>query len=68
MNSHQSALSSILQVPGVEQIGEHILVSWFMEGVFNLWPPQPCYSKMWNINKVLIYLKGLGRNEDLTPW
>ena len=29
-------------------------------------PSQPRYSKMWGINKVLIYLKGLGRNEDLT--
>ena len=53
-------------MPGVEQIGEHNLVSQFMKGVFNLRPPQPCYSKIWDINKVLLYLKGLGRNEDLT--
>ena len=66
INSHCSALSSILQVPGVERIGEHDLVSHFMKGVFNLRPPQPRYSKMWDINKVLLYLKGLGRNEDLT--
>ena len=66
INSHRSALSSILQVPGVERIGEHNLVSQFMKGVFNLRPPQPLYSKMWDINKVLLYLKGLGRNEDLT--
>ena len=37
-----------------------------MKGVFNLRPPQPRYSKMWDINKVLLYLKELGRNEDLT--
>ena len=37
-----------------------------MKGVFNLRPPQPRYSKMWDIGKVLLYLKGLGRNEDLT--
>ena len=66
INSHCSALSSILQVPGVERIGEHNLVSWFMKGVSNLWSPQPRYSKMWDINKVLLYLKGLGRNENLT--
>ena len=64
INSHRSDLSSILQVPGVERIGEHILVFRFMKGVFNLRTPQPRYSKMWDINKVLIYLKGLGRNED----
>ena len=66
INSHRSALDSILQVPGVERISEHILVSRFMKGVFNLRPPQPCYSKMWDIDKVLIYLNELGRNEDLT--
>ena len=66
IKSHGSALSSILQVPGVERIGEHDLVSWFMKGVFNLRPPQPRYSKIWDINKVLLYLRCLGRNEDLT--
>ena len=66
INSHRSALKSILQVPEVERIGEHNLVSRFMKGVFNLRPPQPRYSKMWDINKVLLYLKELGRNEDLT--
>ena len=66
INSHHSALSSILQLPGLERIGEHNLVSWFMKGVFNLKPPQPHYSKMWDIKKVLLYFKGLGRNEDLT--
>ena len=64
INSHRSALSSILQVPGEERIGERNSISPFMEGVFNLWPPQPRYPKMWDINKVLLYLKGLGRNED----
>ena len=32
---------------------------------YHLRPPQPRYSKMWDISKVLIYLKGLGKNEDL---
>ena len=51
-------------MPGVKPIVEHILVSRFMKGVNNLWPLQPSYSKMWDINKVLKYLKGLSRNED----
>ena len=53
-------------MPGVEGIGEHSLVSRLMKGVFNLRPPQPRYSKMWDISKVLLYLKGLDRNEELT--
>ena len=37
-----------------------------MKSVFNLQVPTATYSKMWDINKVVINLKGLGRNEDLT--
>ena len=66
INSHRSALSSILQVPGVERIGEDNLAFWFMKGVFNLQPPELRYSKMWDVNKVLLYLKRLGRNADRT--
>ena len=36
------------------------------ERFFNLGLPQPCKSKMQEFNKVLIYLKGLGRNKDFT--
>ena len=64
--SYSSALSSILQVSGIEQIGEHILVTWLMKSVFNLRSPQPRYSKMWDVIKVQLYLKRFGWNEDLT--
>ena len=50
VNSNLSASNSILQVPGVERIGEHI---------FNLQAQEPRYSKMCDINKVVIYLKNL---------
>ena len=59
INNHHNALSSILQVPEVEQIGEHNLVSRIMKGVFNLRLQQPRYPKMWDVNKILLYLKGL---------
>ena len=62
IGTHRSALSSILQVPGVPKIGEHVLVSRFMKGVFNLRPPQPRYSHTWDVNKLLMYLKSLGPN------
>lgn len=66
INSHRSALSSILQVPGIDKIGEHVLVCRFMKGIYNLRPPQTRYTKMWDMNKVLGYLKNLGQNKDLT--
>ena len=49
INSHRSALSSILQVPELGPIGEHALLSRFMKGVFSLWSPHRRYSKMWDI-------------------
>ena len=59
INSYGSALSSLLQVWGIERIGEHILVPWLMKSVFNLRSPQPRYSKMWDVIKVLLYPKRL---------
>ena len=49
INSYSSALNSILQVSGIERIGEHILVPWLMKSVFNLRSPQPRYSKMCDV-------------------
>ena len=49
INSHRSALSSILQVPGLRPIGEHVLISQFMKGVYSLWSPHRRYSEMWDI-------------------
>ena len=46
INSNLSASNSILQVPGVERIGEHIV---------NLQPQQPRYSKMRDMKKVARY-------------
>ena len=49
--------------PGVPQLGENWLVSRFMKGIFHLRPPQPKYTKTWDVSKVLSYLKSLGPND-----
>ena len=36
-----------------------------MKGIFHLRPPQPRYTKTWDVNKVLSYLKSLGPNDSL---
>ena len=37
-----------------------------MKGIFHLRPPQPRYTKTWDVNKVLSYLKSLGPNDSLS--
>ena len=65
IGTHRSAISAIVEIPGVLQLGEHQLVSGFMKGIFHLRPPQPRYTKTWDVNKVLSYLKSLGPNDSL---
>ena len=65
IGTHRSAISAIVEIPGVPQLGEHWLVSRFMKGIFHLRPPQPRYTKTWDVNKVLSYLKSLGPNDSL---
>ena len=37
-----------------------------MKGVFYLRPPQPRYTKSWDVSKVLSYVKSLGPNDSLS--
>ena len=36
IGTHRSAISAIVEIPGVPQLGEHWLVSRFMKGIFHL--------------------------------
>ena len=63
--THRSAISAIVEIPGVPQLGQYWLVSRFMKGIFYLRPPQPRYTKTWDVNKVLPYLKSLGLNNSV---
>ena len=36
-----------------------------MKGIFHLRPPQSRYTKTWDVNKVLSYLKSLGPSDSL---
>jgi len=47
-------------------VGQHPLVKRLMRGVYNSRPPQPRYSKTWEVSKVLEYLTGLGNNSSLS--
>ena len=63
--THRSAISAKVEIPGVLQLVERWLVSPFMKRIFHLRPLQPRYTKAWDVNKVLSYLKSLGPNDSL---
>ena len=66
LNSARSALSSFLCSDSGLTIGKFPAVIRFMKGVYELKPPIPKYSVIWDVNIVLNYLKLLGPNERLT--
>ena len=66
IGTHRSVISAIVEIPGVPQLGEHWLVSQFIKGIFHLRPPQSRYTKTWDVNKVLSYLRSLGPNNSLS--
>ena len=66
INAYRSAIASAHdRVDGVS-VGQHPTVSRLMAGVANLRPPRPRYTSTWDVNKVLDYIKGKGKNEDLS--
>ena len=62
----RSALASSIILPGYKSLSDHPLVSRYIKGVFNLRPPAPKYSVMWDASVLLNYLKGLGENSILS--
>ena len=57
VNSARSALSAILIMNNGQQFGEMNLVKQFMKGVYNLRPPNPRYTEVWDPDQVLRLLK-----------
>lgn len=58
--SHRSAISQSLPPLSGVPLGEHLLVSRVMRGIFNTNPPRPRYSSTWSVGTVTSYLKSLG--------
>ena len=55
----------MVSIPGYPKLSDHPLISRFIKGVFNLNPPKPRYTYMWDVNKVFEFLKKEGANEKL---
>ena len=66
INTARSALSTILYNNAGITIGNCSLVKRFMKGVFEIRPPKPRYSFIWDVEVVFSYLKLLHPLEDLS--
>ena len=66
VNTAPSALSSFLILENNEKFGDHSLVVRCMEGIFELKPSLPKYSKIWDVRVVLDYLKTFGVSSALS--
>lgn len=66
INAARCALSVIL--PRIEggTVGEHFLVKWFCKSCYIQRPPQPRYSDIWSVDRVLIWLEKLGTNTKMS--
>ena len=53
------------EVDGV-RVGQHLMVSRFLKGVFNNRPPAPRYSSTWDVNIVQNYIMSLPDNNELS--
>ena len=57
INSARSALSAVIVSESEKKFGELPVVCQFMKGVYNIRPPEPRYSGVWDPQKVLEFLK-----------
>ena len=59
INTARCALSSFIISDSGRTISTHPLISCFVRGVFNLHPPAPRYSEIWDVRLVLDYMRSL---------
>ena len=67
LNSYRSSLSSTIPPIDGSPVGQHPLVTRLMQGIFNSRPPEPRYSHIWEVSKVLNYIQEqLGDSQSLS--
>ena len=66
VNTARCALSILLPKSEGKTVGEHFLIKWFCKSCYIQRPPQPRYSDIWSVDKVLIWLEALGSNSKLS--
>ena len=66
VNTARCALSMILPRYEGKTVGEHFLIRWFCKSCYIQRPPQPRYSDIWSVDRVLIWVEGLGANSKMS--
>ena len=66
INSYRSAISAYYNLVEGKPVGQHISVCNLMTGVFNKNRPRPKYTFIWDVEKVLKYIKTLPTNTELS--
>ena len=66
INTARPALSTILTIEGAKTFGTHPVVSRYLKGVFLNRKPVPRYKSVWDVSKVLRYLKTLNPNQQIS--
>lgn len=66
LNSYRSAISSTHERIDGFSVGQHPAITRALKGAYHSRPPLPRYSSFWDVGVVVCYLKGLGKNEELS--
>ena len=65
INAFRSAISSVHDKVDGCDVGQHPLVNRLLKGVFHQRPPQPRYTRTWDVGLVTNYFKSKGENKSL---
>ena len=66
VNAYRSAISALHSKVDGHPIGQHLLVTRMLKGVYNERPPLPRYSSFWDVGAVLKYVQSWGSNDNLS--
>ena len=66
INSTKCAIATIVHIPPYNSLNKHPLINKYMTGVFNLRPPKPKLSFVWDVNILFRYFEQQGDNDSLS--
>ena len=66
INSAKCAIASIVYLPPYSSINNHPTIKRYMKGIYNLNPPKPKLTFVWDVSIMFKYFKNMGDNTKLT--
>ena len=66
LNVYRSAISAYHEPIQGQSIGQHVILTKLLKGMFNSRPPQPKYTETWDVDVVLDRIRRQPNNEDLS--